>query len=63
MADEIQIEILEDGTVKFTTDKISGVNHVSADELLAEIDKLLGGKVIRSKRPEKHHHQHNHQHH
>jgi hypothetical protein len=50
--DTLDIEILADGTVKVTADQISGANHVSADELLAELERRLGGAVSRERRPE-----------
>ena len=40
--DTIEIEVLEDGTIKFRTDIISQKNHVSADNFLAEIEKIMG---------------------
>jgi len=58
MPDQIMIEILEDGTISYRTDKISGVNHASADEFLAELEKALGGKIVRRQTPHKHQHQH-----
>ena len=42
--DIIDIEILEDGVISAKTDDISGTNHMSADELLNELEKCLGGK-------------------
>lgn len=42
-SDDIQIEILDDGTVKITTDPISAANHVNADAFLAALGKMLGG--------------------
>ena len=43
MADTINFEILDDGTVSIETEGISGANHVSADELLKELEEVLGG--------------------
>lgn len=59
--DKLDIEILEDGTLRIQTDKISGPNHMSADQLLAEINKLVGGPVQTQKRPHVHTHVHAHQ--
>jgi len=42
--DVVEVEILEDGQVKWTTSKISAPNHSSADRLLAEVGRLLGGE-------------------
>jgi|3_EtaG_2_1085321.scaffolds.fasta_scaffold111843_3 hypothetical protein len=61
MADIINIEILEDGTVKFETDKISDARHVAADQFLTEVEELLGGPVD-IKQKKKHHHVHTHNH-
>jgi hypothetical protein len=54
--DNIQFEILADGTVSITTDQISGPNHYSADELLKQLGELLGGAVTISKRNKFHVH-------
>ena len=62
MPDTMNIEILEDGTVSVTTDKISATNHVSADEFLAEVEKLAGGKRVTVKRKNKFAHTHTHSH-
>lgn len=66
MADEIQIEILADGTIKSSTGKIGGVNHQSAEAFLADVEKKAAGETKRTRRgsaPAKaHHHHHNHQH-
>jgi len=59
MADTMSIEILEDGTISVTTDKISDTNHVSADEFLAEVEKLAGGVRNTAKR-KNHYHTHVH---
>lgn len=50
MATEIQFEILEDGQVKITTDKIANAHHTSADQLLDELEKMLGGPRVTNKR-------------
>ena len=43
MADRIKISVEEDGQIRIETVGVSGANHCSADELLAEIEKLAGG--------------------
>ena len=48
--DNISIEILKDGTLKITTDKISGPNHIKAEALIREIIELSGGKAERKHR-------------
>lgn len=51
MADTIQGEILEDGTIKFTTSEISEENHLSADEFLDMIEDMAGGERITERKP------------
>jgi len=58
--DTMNIEILEDGTISVSTDKISDTNHVSADEFLKEVEKLAGGTRTTAKRKN---HYHTHVHH
>ena len=60
----IDIEILEDGTISAKTEKISESVHLSADTLMKELDKLMGGKVTIVDNPDKHNkaHLHAHQH-
>jgi len=58
MSDEIKIEILEDGTISFETDKISGKNHASADKFIEDIDKMMGGKTTKKARRGAHQHVH-----
>jgi len=45
MPSDIQVEILEDGTVSIKTSDIAETHHISADQLLDEIKSELGGKV------------------
>lgn len=56
MGDKINIEIMEDGQIKITTDAISQANHCSADELLDEITKMLGGERVTKKTRHGHSH-------
>jgi hypothetical protein len=60
--DKIQIEILADGTIKFTTDPISGPNHVNAEQFLRMVGQLAGGETTRERRKDAHQHQHEHEH-
>jgi hypothetical protein len=60
--DNIEIEILEDGTIKVITDPISGPNHANADEFLKAMGRLAGGETTREKRKDVHHHGHTHDH-
>ena len=41
--DVIQIEVLADGTIKTSTDKISAANHANAAQFLRDVAKLAGG--------------------
>ena len=62
--DIIKVEILGDGTIKFTTPKISGANHQSADAFLKGTADLLGGATEVQKRTDGvvHNHTHSHTH-
>lgn len=69
MADTIKIQVLEDGTVKVSTDKISMANHLSAEKFLANTFTLLGGEIKRKAKHamqhafgKQHDHDHDHQH-
>lgn len=44
MPDQIDIEILDDGTISMKTGTISQKNHFSADEFMEEITKMAGGE-------------------
>lgn len=50
MKDDIIIDVLPDGSVKITTSGISAPNHMSADQLLREIEGVLGGETKKEKR-------------
>lgn len=41
--DSITIEVLDDGVISVTTDSISEANHMSADELLFDLENMAGG--------------------
>jgi len=61
--DAIKYEILEDGTITTDNNQISGKNHQSADELLADLADLLGGEVdVKKKQGHAHSHSHSHAH-
>jgi hypothetical protein len=47
MADKIKISVLEDGTIKTETDRVSLPNHANAEGFLREILKLAGGTIER----------------
>jgi len=56
--DVMQVEILPDGTLKTTTDPISGANHQSAEEFLKGITELAGGQATRTRKQGKLQHVH-----
>lgn len=60
--DTMRIEILEDGTIKTTTDPISGSNHQNAEQFLRMMATLAGGETTRVKRTDVHGHVHHHDH-
>ncbi len=69
MGDKIKITILEDGTIKVDTDKISMPNHLSAERMLAGTFALLGGEIKRKAKHaiqhafnKQHDHEHGHDH-
>ena len=43
MPDEMKITILEDGTIKCETDKVSQANHSTAEALLRNLQSASGG--------------------
>ena len=62
MADSMQIEILADGTMKVTTDKVSMANHMSAEKFMKGVAEMLGGTVTKLKRKGRTSHTHSHDH-
>jgi hypothetical protein len=58
--DEILIEVDEEtGAIKMRTDAISMPNHTTADGLVKQIGKLMGGELTYEKRTDtKHQHSH-----
>ena len=59
--DRLKIEILEDGTIKTTTDAVSMPNHANAEQFLREMARLAGGTTVR-KAKQGHSHAHGHEH-
>lgn len=49
--DKIEIEILADGSLKMSTDKISAAAHGEAESLLRAIIEMAGGKVETKSKP------------
>ena len=59
--DRLTIEILEDGTIKTTSDEVSAPNHDNAEQFLRAMARLAGGETTRTARqdaPRDHHHGH-----
>jgi hypothetical protein len=58
MADTMDVEILEDGTLKITTGKVSMANHMNAEAFLRQVATLCGGKTERKQKEahQGHHH-------
>lgn len=48
--DQISVEVLEDGTIKITTDQVSAANHVNADRMLKQLAVLMGAAPQTQKR-------------
>lgn len=53
--DGIEFTILEDGTIKISTDGVSMPNHVSAEQLLKGVANLTDGNLKRQKKTGKVH--------
>lgn len=60
--DNMEIEILEDGTIKVLTDEISAPNHILAENFLKFIATNAGGETTRERRIDKKTHSHSHSH-
>ena len=58
----IDIEILRDGTLVIKTKNIDAGSHMSADQLVLDIEKLAGGKTTREKNPDAKNHAYMHKH-
>ena len=56
--DRFTIEILDDGTIKTTTDAVSAANHDNAEQFLRAMAILAGGETKRERRTDvkPHHH-------
>ena len=64
MPDKMTIEVMADGTIKTTTDKVSAPNHSNAESFLLNISRLCGGITTRTRRigvgAALHEHEHTH---
>jgi len=59
--DRLTIEILEDGTIKTTSDEVSAPNHDNAEQFLRAMARVAGGEITRTAREDAlrhHHHEH-----
>lgn len=62
-SDKFTVTILEDGTIRTETSKVSAPNHQSAEAFLLDIAKLTGGKRTTTNIGHGHHHHgHGHSH-
>lgn len=50
--DRLTIEILEDGTIRTTTDAVGSANHANAEAFLRYLAELAGGSTTRTRRAE-----------
>lgn len=65
--DEFTLEILPGGLVKIITNPISSANHTSAENLIKDLERNLGGAVEiarngRHRHSHQRHHSHQHEH-
>ncbi|MHB8412531.1 MAG: hypothetical protein ACYDDI_11385 [Candidatus Acidiferrales bacterium] len=63
--DKLVIEILEDGTIKTTSDAVSAGNHDNAEQFLRAMARRAGGETTREARQDAkphHHHHYGHDH-
>ena len=60
--DILNITVLDDGTIKTTSDAVSAPNHASAEAFLKMVGRLAGGTVKRERRKDAHQHTHPHGH-
>ena len=60
--DEMNIEILEDGQIKFDTGAFSAKYHESAEGFLKAIEEMAGGEMERTPKKDSKHHHHHHKH-
>jgi hypothetical protein len=63
--DKMMITVLEDGTIKIETDKVSAANHVNAEAFVRDAARLAGGPTIRKMKHSHGHlgeHEHDHEH-
>lgn len=64
-ADKMEVEILPDGSLKVSIDPVSSANHGSAEKMLLEMLRALGGDIETKHKHGKKYHSHSvdHKHH
>jgi hypothetical protein len=62
MSDTMRIVVLEDGTIRTETDRISAPAHQSAEAFLATVTTFTGGPASRTKKVAAHVHHVDHVH-
>lgn len=60
LPDTWTVEILDDGRIKIVTGPTSPAIHTTAEKMLGEINRLMGGEVKRTHRPDARTHSHHH---
>ena len=58
--DSIQITILQDGTIRVSTDEVGQANHLSAEKFLEAMARLAGGESELQRKGRAHAHTHSH---
>ena len=59
-SDRMDISILEDGTIRIETDKVSGANHANAEQFFKLLAQNAGGESSRARKAG-HTHTHTHE--
>jgi hypothetical protein len=57
---KMKVEVLPDGSLKIVSDAIAGPLHTSAEGMIKEMVRLMGGKADRRAREDVHKHIHTH---
>jgi len=60
--DVLEIEVLQDGTIKTLTSAVSAANHQNSEQFLQMMAREAGGQTTREKREDAHRHVHSHGH-
>ena len=59
---QMNVRVLDDGTVRVETGDMGGVSHKAADDFIKELQRLMGGAPAEVKSTKGHAHQHAHGH-